>query len=258
MRRHSGRPQVRVGAKGSRRSEGTLRVEGNQHCEDQCCKTVQLTPSQLDGRPLLAFFESGAPTFFPSDLGSLALSEDILAWAGNIIEGGSIEYIDSSTLARLVKESPTLVVFFGDKANAEVLASLEGIDDDLDGHEIPFVMSDDANMAGEFDIETFPAVVAFQRGLPHIFDGKASDSAAVLEWIFELNGLWLKSSEGSESDEEASKGPLDDKDPHYYLVRRKEGEADQTFVVGEAPSVVLVSAGGVSVYKSEKLIKPVS
>ena len=97
-----------------------------------------------------------------------------------------------------------------------------------------------------------------QRGLPHIFDGKASDSAAVLEWIFELNGLWLKSSEGSESDKEASKGPLDDKDPHYYLVRRKEGEADQTFVVGEAPSVVLVSAGGVSVYKSEKLIKPVS
>ena len=62
---------------------------------------VQLTPSQLDGRPLLAFFESGAPTFFPSDLGSLALSEDILAWAGNIIEGGSIEYIDSSTLARV-------------------------------------------------------------------------------------------------------------------------------------------------------------
>ena len=58
-----------------------------------------------------------------------------------------------------------MVVFFGDKANAEVLASLEGIDDDLDGHEIPFVMSDDANMAGEFDIETFPAVVAFQASI---------------------------------------------------------------------------------------------
>ena len=41
-------------------------------------------------------------------------------------------------------------------------------------------------------------------------------------------------------------------------MRKKEGEADQTFVVGKAPSVVLVSAGGVSVYKSEKLIKPSS
>ena len=66
---------------------------------------------------------------------------------------------------QLVKESPTLVVFFGDKANAEVLASLEGIDDDLDDHEVPFVMSDDAKMAEEFDIDTFPAVVAFQASM---------------------------------------------------------------------------------------------
>ena len=51
---------------------------------------------------------------------------------------------------------------------------------------------------------------------------------------------------------------MDEQHPHYYLVRKKEGEADQTFVVGKAPSVVLVSAGGVSVYKSEKLIKPSS
>ena len=55
-----------------------------------------------------------------------------------------------------------MIVFFGDKSNSEVLASLEGIDDDLDGHEIPFVMSDSAELAGEFDIETFPALVAFQ------------------------------------------------------------------------------------------------
>ena len=54
------------------------------------------------------------------------------------------------------------MVFFGDKSDTEVLASLEGIDDDLDGHEIPFVMSDDPKMAEEYDIETFPAVVAFQ------------------------------------------------------------------------------------------------
>ena len=66
---------------------------------------------------------------------------------------------------QLVRESPTLVVFFGDKANAEVLASLEGIDDDLDDREIPFVMSDDAKMAEEFDIDTFPAVVAFQASM---------------------------------------------------------------------------------------------
>ena len=97
-----------------------------------------------------------------------------------------------------------------------------------------------------------------QRGLPHIFDGKASDSEEVLEWILELNGLWLQSSEGSAMDDEAREEVLDDTDPRYHLVRKKEGEADQTFVVGKAPSVVLVSAGGVSVYKSEKLLKPPS
>ena len=58
-----------------------------------------------------------------------------------------------------------MVVFFGDKSDTEVLVSLEGIDDDLDGHEIPFVMSDDAKMAEEYDIETFPAVVAFQASM---------------------------------------------------------------------------------------------
>ena len=73
-----------------------------------------------------------------------------------------------------------------------------------------------------------------------------------------MNGLLLKSSEGNGSDEEAEEDLLDEQHPHYYLVRKKEGEADQTFVVGKAPSVVLVSAGGVSVYKSEKLIKPSS
>ena len=83
-----------------------------------------------------------------------------------------------------------------------------------------------------------------------------SDSEAILQWIFELNGLWLDSSEGS--DEEARNDQIDDQDPYHYLLRRKEGEADQTFVVGKGPSVVLVSAGGVSVYNNDKLIKPFS
>ena len=68
---------------------------------------------------------------------------------------------------QLIKESPTLVVFFGEKAaNADVLAALEVIDDDLDGHEIPFVTTDDAAAAEEeFDVQSFPALVAFQASL---------------------------------------------------------------------------------------------
>ena len=80
-----------------------------------------------------------------------------------------------------------------------------------------------------------------QRGLPHIFDGKASDSEEILEWILELNGLWLQSSEGSVMDDEMSEEVLDDKDPHYHLVRKQEGEADQTFMVDKAPSVPFVN-----------------
>ena len=177
-----------------------------------------------------------------------------------------------------------MVVFFGDKTNSEVLASLEGIDDDLDGYEIPFVMSENAELAREYDIETFPAVVAFQvsmvnnrfvqnfclvfllcccspftffqKGLPQIFHGEASDSQAVLEWILELNGLWDRSLEGSGEVEDTREEPLDIEYPHYYMVRKMEGEPDQTYVVGRAPSVVLVRPGGVSVYKNDKAIKP--
>ena len=93
--------------------------------------------------------------------------------------------------------------------------------------------------------------------MPSIFDGDASDSAAVLQWILELNGVRPKSAEKLNEDN-VEDSTDDDREPSYYLLRRREGESDQTFVVGNAPSVVLVTAGGVSVYKSEKLIKPFS
>ena len=96
----------------------------------------------------------------------------------------------------------------------------------------------------------------FQKGLPQIFHGKASDSQDVLEWILELNGLWDKSLEGNGRVEDTREESTDIAYPHYYMVRKMEGEADQTYVVGRAPSVVLVSPGGVSVYKSDKVIKP--
>ena len=93
--------------------------------------------------------------------------------------------------------------------------------------------------------------------MPSIFDGDASDSAAVLQWILELNGVRPRSAEKLNEDN-VEDSTDDDREPSYYLLRRREGESDQTFVVGNAPSVVLVTAGGVSVYKSEKLIKPFS
>lgn len=57
----------------------------------------------------------------------------------------------------------------------EILEELETIDDDTDKHGIQFVKSQDAKLAAEIGIFSFPALVYYETGVPIMYDGKRTD-----------------------------------------------------------------------------------
>lgn len=54
----------------------------------------------------------------------------------------------------------------------EILEELETIDDDTDKHGIQFVKSNDAKLAAEIGVFSFPALVYYETGVPIMYDGK--------------------------------------------------------------------------------------
>lgn len=54
----------------------------------------------------------------------------------------------------------------------EILEELETIDDDTDKQGIQFVKSNDAKLAAEIGIFSFPALVYYETGVPIMYDGK--------------------------------------------------------------------------------------
>lgn len=67
----------------------------------------------------------------------------------------------------------------------QILDELEKIDDDCDKHGIQFVKIDDDETASEFGIESFPAIVYFEKGIPNIYDGDMDNEDELLEWLVE-------------------------------------------------------------------------
>lgn len=53
-----------------------------------------------------------------------------------------------------------------------VLEELENIDDDTDRHGINFVKTTDLNIATNFGVHEFPAVIYFENQVPSIYEGK--------------------------------------------------------------------------------------
>lgn len=66
------------------------------------------------------------------------------------------------------------VFFYDDDCEEcdEILEELETIDDDTDQHGIQFVKSNDAKLAAEIGIFSFPALVYYETGVPIMYDGK--------------------------------------------------------------------------------------
>jgi hypothetical protein len=74
------------------------------HVNFQIYFFFRLSPGQALRRPLLAFFESEIPTFFPSSNGgeeSLVRVESVLNWARKMVDRDEIEDIGKETLTRV-------------------------------------------------------------------------------------------------------------------------------------------------------------
>lgn len=65
----------------------------------------------------------------------------------------------------------------------QVLEELENIDDDCDKHGIQFVKIDDRAAIKEFGIDSLPAVVYFEKGIPNVYDGDLEEEEEILEWL---------------------------------------------------------------------------
>ena len=52
------------------------------------------------------------------------------------------------------------------------MQNLEDIDDDADAVGVRMIKTDDAEFSQEIGITEFPAIVYYEHGNPHIYDGK--------------------------------------------------------------------------------------
>jgi len=98
-----------------------------------------------------------------------------LKWVEKQLNSDEIEDINDEMLDMLISKMPNLAVLFYDKdqkKSQKVLAELENIDDDCDKNGIAFVKIDDDKEAKEYGIDQLPAVLYFEKKIPHIYDGK--------------------------------------------------------------------------------------
>ncbi|KAG8237452.1 hypothetical protein J437_LFUL015980, partial [Ladona fulva] len=71
------------------------------------------------------------------------------------------------------------------KKSQKVLVELENIDDECDQNGISFVKIDNDEEAKEYGIENLPALVYFEKRIPHIYDGDLENEDEILEWLVE-------------------------------------------------------------------------
>ena len=118
-----------------------------------------------------------------SELLSWLIDKDTLALPG------TIEKVNEVMLDRIVAEEENVVVLFYDPEQRiwEIVKALELVDDKLDKIEVPFVKFPYTNVAKrEWDIETFPTLVFYDRQIPVEFpsDGKLTDDRYVCLFVF--------------------------------------------------------------------------
>ena len=66
-----------------------------------------------------------------------------------------------------------------------ILEELENIDDDTDRHGIHFVKTQDLNIATNFGVTEFPAVIYFENQVPSIYEGSTA-------FFFFVNSLLIQ------------------------------------------------------------------
>ncbi|KAL6447198.1 hypothetical protein ACFW04_001475 [Cataglyphis niger] len=133
--------------------------------------------------PAMLYFEKGIPMLYQ---GNLEDEEKVLKWLEQQQKIDQIEDVTDEMLDMVIEKMPLVAVLFYDKdqkKSQKVLSELENIDDDCDQHNIAFVKISDLNEAKEYGIDTLPALVLFERKIPHIYDGDLMNEDQILGWL---------------------------------------------------------------------------
>ncbi|XP_034174484.1 hulk isoform X1 [Osmia lignaria lignaria] len=178
---------------GDKKSQKILQELENidDECEEKDIDFVKISDEgiekeyDLPGLPALAFYRHKFRQVYNGDM---MHEEAILDW---ILELRTqtpdvIESVDRKTLQVLINDVEHLAVFFYDdkcETCPEILEELETIDDDTDKHGIQFVKSNDAKLAAEIGVFSFPALVYYETGVPIMYDGNLLDESEVLDWM---------------------------------------------------------------------------
>jgi hypothetical protein len=128
-----------------------------------------------------------------NETGDLLNEQEVLNWLTHQVHHEEIEEITNEMLDILIKQKKHLAVLFckidtffswfemltlsshlddeDDTTNGDILAGLETIDDECDQRGVSFVRLDSESEEQEYGIETTPALVYFEDGIPSIYDG---------------------------------------------------------------------------------------
>ncbi|XP_046406800.1 uncharacterized protein LOC124171637 isoform X5 [Ischnura elegans] len=133
--------------------------------------------------PTLVYFENEIPTIYE---GNLEDEEKVLEWLVQQVESDEIEDVTDEMLDMLITKMSNLAVLFYDKdqkKSQKVLVELENIDDECDHHGISFVKIDNDEEAKEYGIDNLPALVYFEKKIPHMYDGDLTKEEELLDWL---------------------------------------------------------------------------
>ncbi|RZC33857.1 uncharacterized protein BDFB_002087 [Asbolus verrucosus] len=141
----------------------------------------------LEPLPALVYYRHQIPIIYE---GELTREEDVLEWLVQHKSTGDeddiIEDVTLKTLSTLISSVDHLAVLFydhGEEGSMSALEELEHIDDDCDKYGIQFVKIDDAAAAEEYGLDTLPAVVYFEKGIPNVYDGELEEEEEFLDWL---------------------------------------------------------------------------
>ncbi|XP_064488753.1 uncharacterized protein LOC135400775 isoform X2 [Ornithodoros turicata] len=143
----------------------------------------------LDQLPALVYYRKTIPLLYDGDLYN---EEDVLKWLQEFMDTGDdtdvIEEVSADDVTALIEKTDIVAVFVYDENDEEskkILSELEAIDDDADQHGIPFVKTDDVEIAKKYGWEQLPILIFFENAVPTVYEGDLSNEDKVLSWLVE-------------------------------------------------------------------------
>lgn len=140
--------------------------------------------------PSLVLYRHGKHTIYT---GNMKKPDDVLKWVTSeeaLDSPDQIEALNEKMLDKLLTRSSYVAVLFtkakGCSECDKVLHELEKIDHIAEDKGIDFVRIQDREVADEYNVASFPALIFFRNRFPQFYDGDLKDEEAVLEWMLNL------------------------------------------------------------------------